>query len=225
MFQAAQLEQKRNLTAAPPAAPHTMEQIPPQWETFLNDGRSLPGPAPKHSIYQRCGAALTVARRLPVFKQPALLATMIMQRAKDVTWHKHRRNLALAAVLTVLGLACWIVYRGRGPASPSESSGLPRSTAIGQQVRPQAAKTMLAKGTSAPRTGVKQARPARTTLRRVRVGENEVDYIGDDVTVRYFTHRPAPQRKRVEESRVAYIGDDVTVRYFSPKPAVRPNSR
>ena len=72
---------------------------------------------------------------------------------------------------------------------------------------------------------MKEAKPARTTRQRVRVGKNEVDYIGDDVTVRYFTYGPAPQRRRVAESRIAYIGDDVTVRYFTPKLAVRPNSR
>ena len=127
--------------------------------------------------------------------------------------------------MLLLTLACWIAYSGRGPASPLGSPALERSTALKQQVRPQAAKTMLAKGTSAPRTGVKQARPARTTLRRVRVGENEVDYIGDDVTVRYFTPKPAPQRRRVGESQVAYIGDDVTVRYFTPRPAVMPPTR
>jgi 3-deoxy-D-manno-octulosonate 8-phosphate phosphatase KdsC-like HAD superfamily phosphatase len=67
----------------------------------------------------------------------------------------------------------------------------------------------------------KEDMPVRTMLRRVRVGKNEVDYIGDDVTVRYFTYRPAPQRRRVAESRIAYIGDDVTVRYFTPKLAVK----
>jgi hypothetical protein len=64
-------------------------------------------------------------------------------------------------------------------------------------------------------------RPAKTPLRRVRVGENEVDYVGEDVTIRYFTSKPAP-RRRVGESQVAYIGDDVTVHYFRPKPAVMP---
>ena len=53
------------------------------------------------------------------------------------------------------------------------------------------------------------------------MGENEVDYVGEDVTIRYFTSKPAP-RRRVRESQVAYFGDDVTVYYFRPKPAVMP---
>ncbi|MGA8374309.1 MAG: GAF domain-containing protein [Candidatus Sulfotelmatobacter sp.] len=228
MFPTAQLERGKNLTTELPTTPHVTEQITTQREKFLHAGGCLPGPANKHSIYQRCGAALAVARDLPVLRQPALLATRIMQRAKDVTWHKRRRNLALAAVATVLGLTCWIAYSGRGPALPLGSSALQRSTAIEPQVPSQPAKAMPAKGTSALRRArvvVKEAKPARTTLQRVRVGKNEVDYIRDDVTVRYFTHGPAPQRRRVAESRIAYIGDDVTVRYFTPKLVVRPNSR
>ncbi|MFZ1051071.1 MAG: GAF domain-containing protein, partial [Candidatus Sulfotelmatobacter sp.] len=98
MFPTAQLERGKNFTTDLPTTPHVTEQITTQREKFLHAGGCLPGPANKHSIYQRCGAALAVARDLPVLRQPALLATRIMQRAKDVTWHKRRRNLALAAV-------------------------------------------------------------------------------------------------------------------------------
>jgi hypothetical protein len=51
-----------------------------------------------------------------------------------------------------------------------------------------------------------------------------VDYVGDDVTIRYFTPKPKPTTRRVRggASEVAYIGDDVTVRYFKPKAAAVP---
>jgi hypothetical protein len=219
--QAAQLEQKKNLPAELPTPPHAIEQItPPQREESLNNGGSLPGPANKHAIYQRCGAALAVARELPVLRQPALLATMIMQRAKGVTLHKRPWNLALAAVSSVLVLTCWIAYSSRRPASPLGSSAVPRSTAIEQPVPFQPAKAMPATGTfkvePAP-VPVKETRPARPTLQRVRAGENEVYYIGDDVTVRYFEPKLAPRRVRVGESQVVYIGDDVTVHHFKSK--------
>lgn len=225
MSQAARRDRGENLTTEQPTTPRVTEQIATQGETFLNEGGALLGPANNHSIYQRCGTALAVARDLPALRQPALLATRIIQRARAVTWHKRRRNLTLAAVATVLGLACWIAHSRRGPASPLGSSALQRSTAIEPQAPSQRPKAMPTKDTS----GLQRARvrvkkedmPARTMLRRVRVGKNEVDYIGDDVTVRYFTYRPAPQRRRVAESRIANIGDDVTVRYFTPKLAVK----
>ena len=205
MFQAAQLEQKKNLTAELPTTRCSVVQITPQKEKFLDDPESLPAPPTRHSIYQGRRAALAIARELRVFKQPALLATMILQRAEDVARHGRRRNLALAAV-TVVVLTVWIA----------------------QQVRFLPVNATPAKGTSRVQPApvpMKEARPARTTLRRVRVGENEVDYIGEDVTVLYFTYKPAPQGRRVGESRIAYIGEDVTVRYFTPKPAVGPDSR
>jgi hypothetical protein len=50
---------------------------------------------------------------------------------------------------------------------------------------------------------VKVPRPARPRVRRVQVGTNDFDYIGEDVTVRYFTYPPAPQRKPAADGRVA----------------------
>ncbi len=227
MLQAAQLEEKKNLTAELPTTRRSVSQITPQREDFLDDPESLPAPPTQPSIYQGRRAALAIARELPVFKRPAFFATMILQRVEEVARHGSRRTLALAAV-AVVGLMGWIVYSARRPASPVGSSAPARSTAIERQVGFRPANATPAKGTSTgqPAPGrVKEARRATTTLRRVRVGENEVDYIGEDVTVRHFTYKPAPQRRRVGESRVAYIGEDVTVRYFTPKPAVAPDSR
>ena len=160
-----------------------------------------------------------------------MLAMMMVQRAVEVASHKVRWNVALAAVATVFGLTFWIAYSDRGPASPLRSSVPPRSTEQRQQVQfesvkptPVEAVSGTSKDQAAP-SRVKEERPASTRVRRVRAGQNEVDYIGDDVTVRHFTYRPAAQRKRAVENRVAYIGDDVTVRYFTPRPAVRTDSR
>jgi hypothetical protein len=210
MSHAAQREQGKLKTESP-TLPRAIEQIAPPREKFPNDGAGTPNPANKRAIYQPRWTPVAGRGELSVLRQPAVLATMI-QRAKRVPWHKVRWNLALAAVVTVFAITCWIAYRGR-PASPLASPALERSTPIEEQVRFQAAKAMPA--------SAKEVRPAKTPLRRVRVGENEVDYVGEDVTIRYFTSKPAP-RRRVGESQVAYIGDDVTVHYFRPKPAVMP---
>ena len=70
---------------------------------------------------------------------------------------------------------------------------------------------------------MEQARKtARRMPRRVRFGDNEVDYVTQDVTIRYFTPKPSPQPVWVRDSQVEYISDDVTVRHFTPKPAVVP---
>ena len=59
---------------------------------------------------------------------------------------------------------------------------------------------------------------ARTAepLRRVGLAEQEVVRIGEDVTVRYFTSKPAPHRGPAGKYQVVHMGEDVTVRYFTP---------
>jgi GAF domain len=212
MSHAAQLEQGKKLTTEPKAIPRAIEHSTHPPEKLPNDGARMPDPANKRGIYQPRWTSVDGRGELPVLRQPALLATLI-QRAKRVPWRKVQWNVALAAVVTVFAIACWIAYSGRGPASPLASPALERSTPIEEQVRLEAAKAMLA--------SAKEVEPAKTALRRVRVGENEVDYVGEDVTIRYFTSKPAP-RRRVGESQVAYIGNDVTVHYFRPKPAAMP---
>src|SRR5260370_12566517 len=59
---------------------------------------------------------------------------------------------------------------------------------------------------------------SRTMSQRV-LRNIRVQYISDDVTVRYFDPIPPPQRV-LRNVRVQYISDDVTVRYFDPIRAV-----
>jgi hypothetical protein len=58
---------------------------------------------------------------------------------------------------------------------------------------------------------------AGSTPRWVWVGENELDYLAPDVTMRFFTPKAPQRRVQRGESHVEYIGDDVTVRYFTPR--------
>jgi hypothetical protein len=43
----------------------------------------------------------------------------------------------------------------------------------------------------------------------------KVLHIGEDVTVRYFTTKPAPPPESVGQYQVVDMGEDVTVRYFA----------
>jgi len=153
-------------------------------------------------------------------RRPALLARIPSQRAPLVPWHK-RWAVALAVCATVVLLICWIAYGSHGFGSRLGASALPGSPAFEQPVPFQPAKAI-------PATSVSKIQPspvpsrrsgsAKTTFKRVRVGKNEVDYVSDDVTLRYFTGTSAPRRP-VAERKVGYIRDDVTVRYFTSKPA------
>jgi GAF domain len=154
-----------------------------------------------------------------VFNRSALFATTLTQRAKTIPWPNRRRTLGLAAVAVALVVSALFAYRGRGPVQSLESSTLPNSSTIDPQAH--LPKPLPGQGALVvqPAPGPsKEARLTGTALRRVRVGPHEVDYIGQDVTVRIFSDRPTIKRRSVRAARVAHIGDDVTVRYFTPLP-------
>jgi hypothetical protein len=158
----------------------------------------------------------------PIFAQPRVPTLVVMRWVRRVFQYSARRNTRLATVAAMILLTCWIGYsRHRRPGTSLGSSA--RSTVTGQQAPLPPAKALPATGTpQLQTTPVRRvdARAAGTAARRVRVGENEVDYIKDDVTVRYFTPKRAPHRLRNDKNQVAHIGDDVTVRYFKRKPAL-----
>jgi hypothetical protein len=185
---------------------------------FLNDGESISGPANRHSFYQPCAATMAENWESPMPRQPAVLAAMRMQRAKRIPWFNRPWRVDMAAVVTVLAVTCWIAFSDRYPASFLGPSGQQRSIAIEEQVPLPPEKAMPAKDRFMLQDlpgSVEGARTA-TRLQKVGVEENEVVHIGEDVTVHYFTPKPAPHRVPAGQYQVVYIGEDVTVRYFTP---------
>lgn len=216
---AAQPQREKTVTPELPANPHAVEQIS-QKKKFPNGAGPVAVSVSKHPAYQHGAAALAGPREVAAPRRPALLARIPSQRAPLVPWHK-RWDVALAVCATVVLLICWIAYGGHGFGSRLGASALPGSPAFEQPVPFQPAKAI-------PATSVSKIQPspvpsrrsgsAKTTFKRVRVGKNEVDYVRDDVTLRYFTNTSAPPRP-VGERKAGYIRDDVTVRYFTSKPA------
>lgn len=156
------------------------------------------------------------AKGSSALRRSALLAR---RRAADLLRTSRGRELALLSVAVVLAFAALVAFRSRGSAKSLESSTLPTTSAV--DTMNQLPKSRSGHGGSvvdATTDGSKALRPANTALKRVRVNAREVDYVGDDVTVRIFTDRPAVKRTRVPGTRVSHYGDDVTVRYFTPLP-------
>ena len=241
MSQATHLEREKTRTAPLPAIPNPavpnpallnnnpntiVQQSPPERAEVLSHTASTPD-ADRRAIQQPYEATTAVDTKWSILRQSVVLATTLMQQAKRGPWGGRRWNLATAAVAAALVLTSWFVYNNRRAASSFRPSAVQAPIVVEPQAPVLRLKQVSADGTptlqSAP-VLVKPAGTGRTSLRRVRVGENEVDYIGDDVTIRYFTPKPKPttRRVRVGASEVAYIGDDVTVRYFTPKAAAVP---
>jgi len=180
---------------------------------FLNDGTSTLASANKYTIYQPGQA--TMPKHRP--KQPDVLARLLMQPTKHVPWHKRPWNGHLAAVVTVLVLACWIAYGDRHPRLSLGSSELQSMATIEEQVPLSPAKTAPAENRPRFRSIPIAVADARTdTFLQTVVLVTRVVHIGEDVTVRYFTPKPTSRRESVGQYQVVDMGEDVTVRYFAP---------
>jgi hypothetical protein len=185
---------------------------------FPHDRGSVPGQTYWRAIDQPGEGTIAKGWESPMPSEPAMLATMRMQRAERIPWLNRPWKVDRALVVTVLVIACWIAYSDRDPASFLRSSGLQRSIAIEEQAPLPPQKAMPAKDRfmfQAVSGSVEQAR-TDTRLQRVGFAENEVVHIGDDVTVRYFAPKPAPHGVPVRRYQIVHIGEDVTVRYFRP---------
>jgi len=214
-----------NLILPTSAVPNIVQPRPPQRAPVLNHPGSTPDA--RRAIQQPFEATTAVDGKWSILRQPAVLAATLLQQAKRAPWQGRRWNVAAAAGAALLALTSWFVYNNRRPALSSGPSAVQAPIGVEPRSPVLRLKQVSANGTPTLQPApvlVKPAGTARTSLRRVRVGENEVDYVGDDVTIRYFTPKPKPttRRVRVGASEVAYIGDDVTVRYFKPKAAAVP---
>ena len=239
MSQATHLEPEKTGAAPHPAIPkpavpnpavsnivhsNIVQQSSPQRAEVLNHTESTPD-ADRRVIQQPCEATAAGDAKLSILRQPAVLATTLMQQAKRRPWGGPRWNVAAVPVAAVLVLTSWFFYNHRRPASSLRPSAVQAPIALEPQAPVLRLQQVSEKGTPALQPAPVRVKPAGTgRLRKVRVGDNEVDYIGDDVTIRYFTPKPKPRTRRVRAgaSEVAYIGDDVTVRYFTPKAAAVP---
>ncbi len=136
---------------------------------------------------------------------------------KDVSrlWLSSLRASEGAIIAVVLLMAAvWVVSRGHLPSRGTHVT----ESATTQSVIPAATKAVVAaQQTEAPTNQNEPKALSKGPLKRVRAGSDEVEYIGDDVTIRRFASVPAKHAvtKNVREKN---FGDDVTVRYFAEAP-------
>jgi len=219
MAMARAFEVERNPKVELPTVGQAVDEVTPQGREYLHEDKPLFSLVNNSGFYQRCGETLATVRDSAVLRQPSLLARIMVQRATEVISNKPLHSLALAAVATGLGLTFWMAHGSRGPGSALGSSAAPEAITVRSFQTSNAATPEGTFESQPAASPVKEASATAMRPRRVRLGQGDVDYIGDDVTVRHFNYRPARQRRVAGTSRVAYIGEDVTVRYFTPKSA------
>jgi hypothetical protein len=214
MFREVQLGQKEVLASQPAAVQLAVEQIKAQRQKPPIQESALPSIL-KHRIGWVRESAKAAGEF--VYLSPSSKAAIRVTRSVKRALGELRRNVAAIAVVIAVTIAIWIAYDRRAPSPLSLAAR--GSNAAGQQVSPL---LLPANHTLRPRTAssrTEDIKGKRYAFRRVRVGQNEVDYIAEDVTIRQFT----PKTKYTQGSNrnePVNIGDDVTVRYFAYKPAV-----
>lgn len=131
-----------------------------------------------------------------------------------------RWNVAAASLAALLLIVAGLAYHHRSAshmAAASSSDSTPEQAQVA--AKPSLASNGVDQGeVSTPPNAVT---PPGSGFRRVRIDQNEVDYIAEDVTIRHFTSNAARPRMLVGE-RLVNFGQDVTVRYFGSKSQVAP---
>jgi hypothetical protein len=218
MTHATQGEPKRSAALQLSTMP-AIEQTPPMPKFQTNSG------SPANSYAMPAGIA--ESKRLP-FSRARPAAPLITSRSKCVRLHIRGRKVAdRAAVVVVFVIASWIAYTYRPSALSPRAVAGPGSNTVEQLLAPVPTKVGSAnKGMSTSQTAsvpMKDVgKAARSKPRRVRVRDDEIDYISGDVTVRHFTRRPAVQQATLRVDQVEYVSEDVTVRRFVPMAVVPP---
>ena len=131
-----------------------------------------------------------------------------------------RWNVAAAGLAAVLVITGGLAYHHRSAshanAASSPKSNLPQeqvATNVSQASSPNPNPGIPAAGTDTKFPG--------SGFRRIRVGQDEVDYVAEDVTIRHFSSN-AVRPQMLAGERLVNFGQDVTVHYFGDKPRVAP---
>lgn len=195
--------------------PLATEQASAQMQEFTVDDNYVADPENEPAIYQLYEATSALAGKLPAFWRLPGATRMIRQRVQRLPLHTPQWSAAIAALVAIM-IVGWTAYGHQRPVSPG-TPALQTSNAVDQHVDAASAKPVPVSATSQSQSASGAANPtkaSRSAFKRVRVGENEIDYIADDVTVRHFIPSPSQQRVHAGYNQVEF-GKDVTVRYFA----------
>jgi GAF domain len=198
------------------------DQNVPQVQNLAADDDPASVTESKQSIHRIWELALAMAGKFPTFWRlqglKAGVPARTSERLKRVPLRKPQWAAVTGAIIALV-IISWSAYgdrRGAATGSPARQTSNAPSQVLNPQLDSPSVKPAAAKSVSQPHTipaATQSPKPSRSAFRRTRVGENEIDYIADDVTMRYFTQRPRTGYNQVE------LGRDVTVRYFASNPA------
>jgi hypothetical protein len=217
----ANAEPKKPPAPKPSTIPPLERATPPMQKFPSNNG----APASRQAIWQTGGATIPESGQLLPERALNEVATRKPRTNRVPLYIRMQKGAGLATAVVVFLIVTWFAYNQRRPARPLSAVAHPRPDSVEQQgplVPTELGSTK--KHISTPQTASlpmnNASKAARSTPRRVKIGDDEVDYISEDVTVRHFKRKPAVQLAPLGVDQVEYVLEDVTVRRFAPKLAV-----
>jgi putative methionine-R-sulfoxide reductase with GAF domain len=210
------------LGAVSPAIEHLAFQI----KKIRTDAR----PAPKAPAKQAPAKQVIEPVKVQAVK-PAETVSLPKRRAQAATskrqpWSGFSRmsflaGLEVPAVAATLIAVLGIAYSVGRPALPKQPVAQPMSSVSDQPPAAASAQLVPASVVSkpqAPAGTVQRTKTVQTKFHRMPAAKGNVKYVGDDVTIRYFTAKTTPPGTRGAER--VQVRDDVTVRHFPVKPGL-----
>ena len=155
-----------------------------------------------------------------LFEMAKAATLTIWPRMQQVVRRGQRWSVAAVAVAAGVVVVASLITYSRRPASLT-GVGSPEKSNSAREMPVVPAKQQITEFRAPISAGGSEAAKAsKPTFRRVRgrvrVGADEIDYIGDDVIVRHFVTKHATARGQSGYKQVNF-GNDVTVRYFAAK--------
>lgn len=150
----------------------------------------------------------------------------------SVVWRRVPITTATIVLVTGFWVRDYVSFSAAAASSTRRSATLASSAPVEKsapvlvnpQVNPHALpeSRAAAPATMARRVGRAKATHAGFRFRQKLVGQNEVDYVTNDVTIRLFNTPVDPRLTSGIRSpgNVRHFGKDVTVRYFDREPAL-----
>ncbi len=160
----------------------------------------------------------TVSHSIEGTREPPVKAATITHTLKQVAPDGLRWNVVAVGMVILLTILNWLAYDHH--LGSLMNSSLPQRSNVTTVQRAPAEPSRAYKLTPKPQVslqGTEHREAARPAFKIIRMGQNEVDYVAEDVTIRRFRSTPALQMRVVK--RIDF-GEDVTVRYFESKTPV-----
>jgi len=127
------------------------------------------------------------------------------------------RRVPITTVTVTLVIGFWLYDYVSVSSAATASAPRPNITEsvapVAVQVLPESQPAVAGNDTRKKTRGTHRGKTTHSAFRRKRVGQNEVDYVANDVTIRMFAPGSRPARV-AHGSRQRHIGKDVTARYF-----------